>query len=109
MAHLLYHLGISIFTTDGDAGSHLLLADGSSQKLSRDDIMTMKAEGVKAKVWILGSCHNSWGGGTPIHKLYGDVSPFRVWFFDSPLTNRVSNSKIFEKIFINRVYKNQAF
>lgn len=34
---------------DGDAGSHLLLADGSSQKLSRDDIMTMKAEGVKGK------------------------------------------------------------
>ena len=36
------------------------------------------------------------GGGTPIHKLYGDVPPFRVWFFDSPLINRVSNSRIFE-------------
>ena len=22
------------------------------------------------------------GGGTLIHKLYGDVPPFRVWFFD---------------------------
>ena len=31
------------------------------------------------------------GGGTPILKLYGDVSPFRVWFFDCPLINRVSN------------------
>ena len=29
------------------------------------------------------------GGGTPIHKLYGDVPPFRVWFFDRPLINRV--------------------
>ena len=36
------------------------------------------------------------GGGTPIHKLYRDVPPFRVWFFDRPLINRVSNSKIFE-------------
>ena len=44
---------------------------------------------------------NAWppgggGGGTLIHKLYGDVPPFRVWFFDRPLINRVSNSKIFE-------------
>ena len=30
-------------------------------------------------------------GGTPILKLYGDVPPFRVWFFDRPLINRVSN------------------
>ena len=30
------------------------------------------------------------GGGTPILKLYGDVPPFRVWFFDRPLINRVS-------------------
>ena len=29
------------------------------------------------------------GGGTPIHKLYGDLPPFRVWFFDHLL-------KIFE-------------
>ena len=36
------------------------------------------------------------GGGTPILKLYGDVPPFRVWFFDRPLISRVSNSKIFE-------------
>ena len=36
------------------------------------------------------------GGGTPIHKLYGDVPPFRVWFFDRLLINRVSNSKISE-------------
>ena len=36
------------------------------------------------------------GGGTPIHKLYRDVPPFRVWFLDCPLINRVSNSKIFE-------------
>ena len=35
-------------------------------------------------------------GGTPILKLYGDVPPFRAWFFDCPLINRVSNSKIFE-------------
>ena len=28
-------------------------------------------------------------GGTPILKLYGDVPPFRVWFFDCPLINRV--------------------
>ena len=32
-------------------------------------------------------------------KLYGDVPPFRVWFFDRPLINRVSNSKIFEDFF----------
>ena len=38
------------------------------------------------------------GGGTPIHKLYGDVPPFMVLFFDCPLINRVSNSKIFELI-----------
>ena len=36
------------------------------------------------------------GGGIPIHKLYGDAPPFRVWFFDRPLINRVSNSKIFK-------------
>ena len=36
------------------------------------------------------------GGGTPILKLYGDVPPFRVWIFDRPLINMVSNSKIFE-------------
>ena len=36
-------------------------------------------------------------GDTPIHKLYGNVPPFRVWFFDRPLLNRVSNSKISEK------------
>ena len=35
-------------------------------------------------------------GGTPIHKLYGDVPPFRVWLFDRPLIKGVSNSKIFE-------------
>ena len=28
-----------------------------------------------------------WGGVLPIHKLYGDVPPFREWY-------RVSNSKI---------------
>ena len=39
------------------------------------------------------------GGGTPIHKLYGDVPPFRVWFFDRPLNlNMVSNSKIFDYV-----------
>ena len=43
------------------------------------------------------------GDGTPIHKLYGDVLPFRVWFFDHPLINRISNSNIFEDFFINRV------
>ena len=36
------------------------------------------------------------GGGTPIHKLYGDVPPFRAWFFDRPLINRVSNAKFSE-------------
>ena len=36
------------------------------------------------------------GGGTPIHKLYGDVPPFRVWFFGRRLISRVSNSKISE-------------
>ena len=36
------------------------------------------------------------GGDTPICKLYGDVPPFSVWFFDCPLINRVSNSKISE-------------
>ena len=35
-------------------------------------------------------------GGTPIHKLYGDVPPFRLWFFDRPLINKVF-SKIFYK------------
>ena len=45
------------------------------------------------------------GGGTPIHKLYGDVPPFRVWFFERPLINRVSNSKIFKDFFINRIWK----
>ena len=40
--------------------------------------------------------NDSFPGGTPIHKLYKDVPPFRVWFFDHPLINRVSNSKIFE-------------
>ena len=39
---------------------------------------------------------SSWGGGTHIHKPYGDVPPFRVRFFDRPLINRVTNSKIFE-------------
>ena len=38
------------------------------------------------------------GGGTPIHKLYGDVPPLRVWFFNRPLINRVSNSKISENV-----------
>ena len=38
----------------------------------------------------------SGGGGTPIPKLYRDVPLFRVWFFDRPLINRVSNGKIFE-------------
>ena len=31
------------------------------------------------------------GGVSPIRKLYGDVPPFKVWFFDRPLINRVSN------------------
>ena len=35
-------------------------------------------------------------GVTPIHKLYGDMPPFRGWFFDRPLINRVSNSKFSE-------------
>ena len=36
-------------------------------------------------------------GGIPIHKIsLRDVPPFKVWFFDRPLINRVSNSKIFE-------------
>ena len=41
------------------------------------------------------------GGGTPIHvhKLYGDVLPFRVWFFDCSLINCVSNSKILEDFY----------
>ena len=42
-----------------------------------------------------GACSNP-GGDTPIHKLYRDVPPVRVWFFDRPLINMVSNSKIFE-------------
>ena len=37
------------------------------------------------------------GGGAPIHKLYRDVLPLRVWLFDCPLIKRVSNSKIFYK------------
>ena len=46
--------------------------------------------------------HTSRGGGggvTPIYKLYGDVLPFRVWFFDRLLINRVSNSKISEDFY----------
>ena len=38
-----------------------------------------------------------YGGGTPIHKLYRDVLPLRVWLFDHLLIKRVSNSKIFYK------------
>ena len=48
------------------------------------------------------------GRGTLIHKLYGDVPPFRVWFFDRPLINRISNSKIFEA-FLETGSKNRAF
>ena len=48
------------------------------------------------------------GGDTLIHKLYGDVPPFRVWFFDRPLINRISNSKIFED-FLETGSKNRAF
>ena len=44
------------------------------------------------------------GVGTPIHNLYGDVPPFRVWFFDCPLINRISNSKI-PKIFYKKGLK----
>ena len=48
------------------------------------------------------------GGGTPILKLYRDVPSFRVWFFDRPLINRVSNWKIFEDFF-QTGSKNNAF
>ena len=37
---------------------------------------------------------NPRGWGTPLYKLYGDVPPFGVWFFDCLFINRVSNSKI---------------
>ena len=36
------------------------------------------------------------GGAIPIHKLYGDMPPFRVWILDCPLINQVSNSKVFK-------------
>ena len=39
---------------------------------------------------------NVYPGVAPIHKLYGNVPPFRVWFFGRPLINWVSNSTIFE-------------
>ena len=42
------------------------------------------------------SVNLSRGAGTSIYKLYGDVPPFRVWFFDYPVINRVSKSTIFE-------------
>ena len=44
--------------------------------------------------WHISSilCPRGGGGGiTPILKLYGDVPPFRVWFYDRPLINRVSS------------------
>ena len=44
------------------------------------------------------------GGGTPIHKLYGDVPPSRVWFFDCPLINRVQIQQ-FSKIFYKQGLK----
>ena len=48
-------------------------------------------------------------GGIPIHKIsLRDVPPFRVWFFDRPLINRVSNSKIFEDS-RNRVSNSKIF
>ena len=45
------------------------------------------------------------GGGTPILKLYGDVPPFRVWFFDRPLINRVSQIERFSKMFYKQGLK----
>ena len=53
--------------------------------------------------FFLADAFNMWsfepGGDTPIHKLYGDVPPFRVWFLDRPLIKRVLNSKIFEDFY----------
>ena len=49
----------------------------------------------KGKVLII-ALVLAFGGTTPIHELYGDVPPVRVWFFDRPLMDRVSNSKISE-------------
>ena len=57
-------------------------------------IMEVEVTGVGYSRKLLGG-----GGGTPIYKLYGDVPPFRVWFFDRALINRVSNLKIFEEFF----------
>ena len=48
-------------------------------------------------------------GDTPIHKLYGDVPPFRVWFYDCPLINKVSNSNIFEDFFYKQDLKIMNF
>ena len=40
------------------------------------------------------------GGSTHILKLYWDVPPLRVWFFDRPLIKRVSIFQDFHKFFI---------
>ena len=39
------------------------------------------------------------GGSTHILKLYWDVPPLRVWFFDRPLIKRVSIFQDFHKFF----------
>ena len=41
--------------------------------------------------WMIG------GGGTPILKLYGDVPPFKAWFFDRPQTLKL---KDFQRLFL---------
>ena len=43
-----------------------------------------------------------------IYKQYGDVPPFRVWFLDHLLINRISNAKIF-KDFLQTGSKNHTF
>ena len=100
--------------TKVDIRFHVQRADWLSQEV-RDKLIHLVGSSVGNCITVLWfvsagdsldvqpSATMSRGGGTPILKLYGDVLPFRVWFFGPSAHKQGLKLKDFRRFFINRV------